>query len=721
MKTQILIIVLLVTTTILFSCDKKETKDSIIIPNQEDLTPYFDVYGGSESVMFTASSEWVAVVLNDSENKWVSVSPSNGQGGDGTLFITAKENTTTDDRTATIELRCGTAKKQILATQRQKNSLVLTKSKFDVLADGDTVQIEVKANVDYTVSIDEKSAGWIEKEQTKSIQTTTFNIVVAKNEEVTPREGKVVVSDGTLSETIVISQYGATPTIVVSEHEYVIPSSGETIEIEVNHNVNVSVSKSASWVSLVDTKGMTTNTYTFYVAANDGYNGRETDIKFINTSNGISETVHIEQLQKDAIVKAQDEYRVRRSGGTIDVIIGHNVEFSTSIDVGWITEVSTKGYVTDTLTFFVSENTSGKDRAGEIAFTSLDGKIKQKIKVFQSNEDYKDLSADGTANCYLISAPGMYGFNGTVKGNSAESVGKPVSAEVLWESFGTSTAPKVGDIINDVSFNDGVVIFSTPEKLKNGNAVIAVKDNSGTILWSWHIWVCEGYDPVATQQIYANNAGTMMDRNLGATSATPGDVHALGLLYQWGRKDPFLSGSSPESTVAAASSVLFPPTVASSSSVGTIDYSIKHPMTLLYRSIDFYDWVFENGANVDKSRWYSKKTYYDPCPSGWIIPTGGPNNIWAVSGFSQSIGQYSSTNRGYNFPSSITGTSSWYPSAGYWDWRYGDLIYVGEKGFYWTTYVDEYNVFRFDTILNQFLTLNESAASCAHSVRCCKE
>ena len=36
----------------------------------------------------------------------------------------------------------------------------------------------------------------------------------------------------------------------------------------------------------------------------------------------------------------------------------------------------------------------------------------------------------------------------------------------------------------------------------------------------------------------------MMDRNLGATSATPGNVGSLGLLYQWGRKDPFLGSSS---------------------------------------------------------------------------------------------------------------------------------------------------------------------------------
>ena len=54
-----------------------------------------------------------------------------------------------------------------------------------------------------------------------------------------------------------------------------------------------------------------------------------------------------------------------------------------------------------------------------------------------------------------------------------------------------------------------------------------------TILWSYHIWVTD----VADQPFGVNSKGnsyTVMDRNLGAVSATPGDAGAIGLLYQWG-------------------------------------------------------------------------------------------------------------------------------------------------------------------------------------------
>ena len=176
----------------------------------------------------------------------------------------------------------------------------------------------------------------------------------------------------------------------------------------------------------------------------------------------------------------------------------------------------------------------------------------------EGGDNIINLSVAGTANSYIVSKAGSYKFR-TVKGNSRESVGAVASAEVLWETFGTSETPSVGSLIYDVRYEDDYMIFSTPESFREGNAVIAAKDKNGTILWSWHIWLTDQ----PQEQIYYNNAGTMMDRNLGATSATPGDVGALGLLYQWGRKDPFLGSSSISSRVDARSTLTWPSAVSS--------------------------------------------------------------------------------------------------------------------------------------------------------------
>ena len=280
---------------------------------------------------------------------------------------------------------------------------------------------------------------------------------------------------------------------------------------------------------------------------------------------------------------------------------------------------------------------------------------------------YTNLSSSGTANCYLIQGKGDYMFK-AVQGNSTTSVGTVASVAVLWESFGTATSPKEGDIIAKglSSYNDGYILFSTPATFADGNAVIAAKDASGTILWSWHIWCASGgYNP----QAYNNSAGTMMDRNLGATSATAGEVGSLGLLYQWGRKDPFLGSSSVSSSTKAASTGTWdtPKDDATSS-----DSAIQNPMTFYTNYASYGDWA-------------SDKTKYDPCPAGWRVPDGGTTGIWAkasgqTSQFSITAGSYG-LNFGNTFGSDAT---IWYPASGILGLSGGVLRNVGNNGVYWS-------------------------------------
>ena len=296
--------------------------------------------------------------------------------------------------------------------------------------------------------------------------------------------------------------------------------------------------------------------------------------------------------------------------------------------------------------------------------------------------DPVDLNSDGqSANCYIISEAGTYKFS-PVKGNGSESVGTVATAEVLWESFGTSETPAVGDLIKSVSYSDGSIIFSTPETFREGNAVIAAKDADGTILWSWHIWLTDKPE----EQVYYNNAGTMMDRNLGATSATPGDVGALGLLYQWGRKDPFLGSSSISNRTEAVSTITWPSPVSSSSDNGTINFAIQNPMTFITDDYINYDWYYTGSSSTDNTRWQSEKTIFDPCPAGWRVPDGGSEGVWSkAAGLSSWIDSFSSTNKGINFSSKF-GSSPfiWYPVAGERSSYSGSLVQVGYQGYYWS-------------------------------------
>ena len=298
------------------------------------------------------------------------------------------------------------------------------------------------------------------------------------------------------------------------------------------------------------------------------------------------------------------------------------------------------------------------------------------------------------ANCHIVSAPGAYSFQ-AVKGNSSESVGAVASVEVLWESFGTSEIPAKGDIVAEAKYSasDGQIHFKTPSKLKDGNALIAAKDASGNILWSWHLWVCDGWDPEKTAHVYYNDSGVMMDRNLGATSAVPGDVRALGLLYQWGRKDPFLGSSDINEKVVAGSTLNWPNVVLSSPQTGTIAYTIAHPTTFIASEEDNYDWYYTGENDTDNTRWQSDKTIYDPCPSGWRLPTGPtPTDagFWYNTYHRQTfIMDMDVANRGQNFTKVYSDANPvWYPLAGLRAGDDGRLWAVGKECGYWTSAVD---------------------------------
>ena len=304
---------------------------------------------------------------------------------------------------------------------------------------------------------------------------------------------------------------------------------------------------------------------------------------------------------------------------------------------------------------------------------------------------YEDLSplVNGvyqTANCYIVSKAGAYKFK-AYKGNSNELAGvldsdslpkgKIDHAKVLWETFGTDVVPNVGDLISYTDYQNGYVVFNTADSFKEGNAVIAVRDDSGNILWSWHIWFTD--EPQG--HIYKNNAGTMMDRNLGATSATPGDVGALGLLYQWGRKDSFLNSSSISKAIEAKSTITWPSSVSTSSSRGTVSYVTANPTTYVCASSSPYDWHY---AFRDNSLWTTSdktKSIYDPCPAGWRIPDGGSNGVWSTAGFGNT--SYNSGAEGILFIIS-TPSTTWYPASGQRGTFSGSLEYVGSSGHYWS-------------------------------------
>lgn len=299
--------------------------------------------------------------------------------------------------------------------------------------------------------------------------------------------------------------------------------------------------------------------------------------------------------------------------------------------------------------------------SADIIARTLDGNLTAKchLSVFT----IVDLSLSESANCYIVPAAGWYKFK-TVRGNSSVYIEDISTVETLWESSSREKSEK-GIIIRSVEYAGGYITFSTPLNMQNGNAVIAAKNSEGTILWSWHIWVFDNYYPDESAQTYYNNAGVMMDRNLGAISAS--GEGSIGLKYQWGRKDPFPSWVG----ILRTTEVGWPePAYAGPDG---IEYSIKNPMTIIRETGTFYynnEFFISNydivSTDNEEARWSPTKTIYDPCPPGWHVPDGGESGVWArAAGSTTANGVRDDDHHNY---SKVFGEADpiWYPYGEYW-------------------------------------------------------
>lgn len=317
-----------------------------------------------------------------------------------------------------------------------------------------------------------------------------------------------------------------------------------------------------------------------------------------------------------------------------------------------------------------------------------------------------------TANCYVVQGPGLYKFplvygnairNGATNAKSyAPSVASPTGhflsnfirhdgsaiagpwittdngitvsdAIIVWQD-GTNNA--AGQIIKDadVSVDGNYIKFEVKRALiRPGNVIVAARNSSGTIVWSWHIWVTEKDLAPKTVKDGLNNTLSMMNYNLGwmdATSARTtnyntwttyvrvsqtetggtsrifrvrqiGDVIHVdanvgcNTFYQWGRKDPMLpaTGDNEDKAQYSANNLTWQSSRTHQITSGGFEVSIQHPNWQLvnlggteayYCGSNYgnlWDAELDNGGNVGEyGNRFAVKTVYDPCPPGYVVP-----------------------------------------------------------------------------------------------------
>lgn len=255
-------------------------------------------------------------------------------------------------------------------------------------------------------------------------------------------------------------------------------------------------------------------------------------------------------------------------------------------------------------------------------------------------------------NCYIVNSgnPVSFSISGALKAwqrdrdlspnYSAYNIATGTrSVSLLWQDEpGLITiAPTINSEI--------ITVYTTAGK--EGNAVVALSIN-GTIRWSWHIWVLAAdNDPTTYTYTNPNNGVESMNRNLGATLATPtidaDKIKTHGLMYQHGRKDPFPGANATTGTTTKTIYDISNTPLPEDGSTGlqralvaeimNLINAIENPLTIYYLSSGTnQDWYTElttdrNSTDNRLDLWpYANKSYFDPCPKGWRVPK--PYQVW---------------------------------------------------------------------------------------------
>lgn len=394
-----------------------------------------------------------------------------------------------------------------------------------------------------------------------------------------------------------------------------------------------------------------------------------------------------------------------------------------------------------------------------------------------------NLSLAGSANCYVVQREGDYSFSTTLKDNTVLS---GVGADLLWTDVAynwinnnsevqNAVSPVNPEhIIKDITYNAQENRISFTATGNVGNAIIALYTGSGvtrTIVWTWHIWVSgRSLNQMSVNWVSKNlqakgQSLVWLDRNIGAINNIADNIGAYGMLYQWGRKDPFVGSriigqkTSPGTETNAFSDRTLPIYTNNAfgsgfsveSSLGSIQDVAKNPMVFYVSSgnwatdipasvwgdgvapfATWQDYMAGTGANsYTEGIRRGTKSNYDPCPPGYRVPTSEEMWLsfaaWSNADYPAWAGNVTSTIAAntnshlvvaYNDPSN----SVLFPAVGNRN-ATGRLEAVGSNGYYPTSTINPVNTaFAFRQLVGTNMRVEGSGSfALPRPVRCVAE
>lgn len=430
-----------------------------------------------------------------------------------------------------------------------------------------------------------------------------------------------------------------------------------------------------------------------------------------------------------------------------------------------------KGGLANATYIEISGSTTGSDGGDEVGFCLYPGADNfndynlVRNGLYEMETTIKEVSASDQrvkvherSNCYIITPSATTIYIPIKHANDSPELGiqvPDVTDPTLNVGLYWDTSPALFE--PSITLGSGLIkVYMW--NFREGNGVIVLRNGAGKVLWSWHIWALDDDINHPDNQFIINGL-TYMDRNIGAVNpgvyGTTGCAvfsESNGMLYQWGRKDPFLGPEDIDyglnfNFVAMMFNNDFS-NIYANANIGaskldndqylyavdakTVGYNNALAYSFQYPYLYIKNWIGTTakstvgleGSESWGGEYGQPKSVYDPCPEGWRVPSYKRINNTLTNFLPSSVSTaISTTPTKQNYASFAASRGNMMlPAIGYRDTN-GSLVSSGSVVRVWgATLKQSSSDAYFANITNAPLYTPQDVASRAnaHTVRCVK-
>ena len=373
----------------------------------------FSSDGNTQSIVVQSNTTWTVAVTGG--EGWLTVTPASGS-NDGTISVTASENSATSDRSATITItwKDGTGTQRddkIVVTQSKPgDQLSVSNNRIEFSAAGNELKFIIESNTSWEISVDYAGniSDWLRIDPLDGSNNCEITVRATENTSSSNRYATIIVNWSGAQENIQVSQNRQGETLSVDRNsisfssEPVKPLPFNITNCNTSWFIEIKGGKGGDdWLEVTPMSGSFDRE--IIITAKKNETGQERDASvYVNWSGG-REEIKVKQsnLNEQFEVTPDTSLIFNNTRSSLSFPVQYNVSWILEVEASWLSASQTQskdesGSITVILT--AEENPNIGPRSANIIFKQIGGSLGQSypFEVIQRGKATLKLKKDGT-------------------------------------------------------------------------------------------------------------------------------------------------------------------------------------------------------------------------------------------------------------------------------------------------------------------------------------